>query len=275
MPYALYSDLYDHREFVRALCNSGFSGLLWSPEIRSAANAEEWARRMQVVCLSPLAMLNAWADSLPPWAFPAADAAVRRAIELRMRLLPYIYSAFARYHFDGTPPIRTMALEPGACAPDGACAFANVDDQFMLGDSMLVAPLFAGQKSRTVHLPPGAWHDFDSGERFEGTIEVTAEMERIPIFVRSGAIVPLGPPLQHAPTIGQRLDIEARHYGATPGTFALYDDDGETFDFERGEFQWRTLTVKLDAKGQRTGSISAPAAGKPDTVGNVTWRFLG
>lgn len=230
---------------------------------------------MQVVCLSPIAMLNAWADSLPPWAFKKADAAVRRAIELRMRLMPYIYSAFARYHFEGVPPIRAMALEPGATKPDGSCAFATVDDQFMLGDSLLVAPLFAGQSSRTVHLAPGIWYDFETGERYEGTIETSADLEHIPIFAREGSIVPMGPPLPHAPAPGQKVDIEAVHFGKVAGAFMLYDDDGETFDFERGMFQWRKLSVVIDAHGNRRGSISPADPSKPDSVGNVTWRFVG
>jgi alpha-D-xyloside xylohydrolase len=60
LPYVLYSDLYDHRQFVRALCNASFCGLLWTPEVRRAKDPEDWARRMQTVVFSPLAMLNAW-----------------------------------------------------------------------------------------------------------------------------------------------------------------------------------------------------------------------
>ena len=75
------------------------------------ATPEDWVRRMQTVCFSPLAMLNAWSSGTKPWSFPEVEPIIRKYLELRMRLLPYFYSAFARYHFDGTPPFRAMALE--------------------------------------------------------------------------------------------------------------------------------------------------------------------
>jgi len=81
-PFVLYSDLYGHRDFVRALVNSGFSGLLWCPEVRNAQTAEEWVRRLQVACFSPLMMLNAWASSQVPWSFPEVEV-----LESRVRWL--------------------------------------------------------------------------------------------------------------------------------------------------------------------------------------------
>ncbi|WP_052487449.1 TIM-barrel domain-containing protein [Gordoniibacillus kamchatkensis] len=97
MPYVLYSDLYDHRQFIRALCNSSFSGLLWTPEVRKAQSAEDWVRRMQTVCLSPLAMLNAWGDGTKPWSsgggndhtplHPASNAAASLFVH-RLRAVP-------------------------------------------------------------------------------------------------------------------------------------------------------------------------------------------
>ena len=63
----LYSDLYDHREFIRALVNSGFSGLLWTPEVRDAKSAEDLVRRLQTAVLSPMALINAWYIKNPPW----------------------------------------------------------------------------------------------------------------------------------------------------------------------------------------------------------------
>ncbi len=66
-PFVLYSDLYDHRQFIRALVNAGFSGLLWCPEVRDAASEEDLIRRLQSVVFSPLAMVNAWYIRNPPW----------------------------------------------------------------------------------------------------------------------------------------------------------------------------------------------------------------
>ncbi len=268
LPYVLYSDLYDHREFVRALCNSGFSGLLWCPEIRSAATAEEWVRRLQVVCFSPLAMLNAWASGMKPWSFPEVEPIVRQYMDLRMRLMPYFYSAFARYHFDGTPPFRAMALE---CAEAGECG-----DQYFAGDSLLVAPLFAGEESREVLLPQGAWYDFETRERFEGggTVTVRPGLDRIPVFVRNGGIVPMMPPLDCAPRPGESVPLEIHHYGSASGRFRLFDDDGETCAYERGEFRWREIQVTVSADGERRGTMSEVGEGWRSAYGDVTWRFL-
>jgi alpha-D-xyloside xylohydrolase len=269
LPYVLYSDLYDHRDFVRALVNSSFCGLLWTPEIRSADTQEEWVRRMQVVCLSPLAMLNAWMGSILPWSFPEVAPIIRSTIQLRMRLIPYLYSAFARYHFNGTPPFRAMALETGLAD--------DCDSQWMTGDSMLVAPLFAGETSRQVSLPPGAWFDFETGDRYDGgqEIEVAGGLDKLPIFVRDGGIVPLMPVAQSVPGPDAPVPLEVRYYGSAPGKFALYDDDGETFAYERGEYRWRILEASVNAQGEFTGSVSAADDGWRSWYGDIKWRQMG
>ena len=112
-PYVIYNDYYNHRDFITALINSSFIGILWTPEVRSSGNAEEWLRRMQTVCFSPLAMLNAWADGTKPWSFPEVEKAVQEVASLRTQLIPYLYTAFADYAFYGTPPVRAMNLESG------------------------------------------------------------------------------------------------------------------------------------------------------------------
>ena len=112
LPFVLYNDYYNHEDFITALCNSGFSGILWTPEARNSKSSEEWLRRMQAVCFSPLAMINAWSSGTKPWSFPEVFDAVKAVAQLRMQLMPYFYSEFAKYHFKGTPPFRAMYLEP-------------------------------------------------------------------------------------------------------------------------------------------------------------------
>lgn len=289
LPYVLYSDLYDHRTFVRGMCSASFSGLLWTPEVRKAKDAEEWVRRMQVVCFSPLAMVNAWADGTKPWSFPEVEAIVKKYINLRMRLIPYLYSAFARYCYEGIPPVRAMQLESGLIraaasaehAVDsgdfayGGVSDTEVDDQFMVGDSLLVAPLFAGETERSVYLPKGVWYDFETGERFEGgrTIQVSAGLERIPVYVKDGAIIPMMPELQHAPKAGQSVPLEVRHYGTAPGRFELFDDDGETFAYETGAYRWRTLEVSRNADGALTGKVSEAEPDWNSAYESFTWTY--
>src|SRR4051794_34205421 len=173
-PFVLYSDLYEHRDFVRALVNSGFSGLLWCPEVRDAKSAEDLLRRLETVVFSPLAMVNAWYIKNPPWKqidqtknnanqleneWQALEARCREIIGWRMQLVPYLLSAFESYEATGMPPFRALILDH----PEEA-ALADVDDEYLIGDRMLVAPLFAGEFERKITLPQGAWCDFWTGK---------------------------------------------------------------------------------------------------------------
>lgn len=202
-PFVLYSDLYSHRDFIRALVNSGFSGLLWCPEVRDAASEIDLIRRLQSVVFSPLAMINAWYIKNPPWkqlnrklnnadelldGWEKLEARCREIIGWRMQLVPYLAAAFERYAKDGTPPFRALVLD----AP-GDRRLHAVDDQYMIGDRMMVAPLFAGADAdRKVVLPEGIWHDFWTGEPLKGgqEIKIPNSTEKIPVFVKSGSIVP-------------------------------------------------------------------------------------
>ena len=134
-PFVIYSDSYGHGQYINGLSSSSLCGILWCPEIRSARDGREWLNRMHTVCFSPLAMLNAWASGQKPWSFDRQTDSVRKVIQLRMRLLPYLYSAFADYHRNGTPPVRSMLLE--AKAGD---ELVEDNSQFMFGPSILVAP---------------------------------------------------------------------------------------------------------------------------------------
>jgi len=236
---------------------------------------------MQTVCFSPLAMLNAWSSGTKPWSYPQVEAIIREYIELRMRLLPYFYSAFARYHFDGTPPFRAMALEAAtgsqpASGPDDD-ALMEIDDQYIAGDSLLVAPLFAGQTEREVLLPAGDWYDFRTGERFAGgqRMRVNPGLAHLPVFARDGAVIPMMPPLPYAPRAGEAVPLEVRHYGTHPGVFSLFDDDGETFAYERGEYRWRKVEVRVAPDGERQGAIEDPEPGWRSSYGEVAWRWFG
>lgn len=293
LPYVLYSDLYDHKQFIRALCNSSFSGLLWSPEVRRARNAEDWVRRMQTVCFSPLAMLNAWGDGTKPWSFPETERIVQHYIKLRMRLLPYLYTAFATYHEHGIPPFRAMpfvvspeefarAEEQRSAAEtlnttDGAYGKRNIpqwDDQYMFGDSLLVAPLVEGEEEREVLLPSGSWIGFETGERYTGgsVIRVRAGLDMIPIFVRDGAVIPMTSALPHTLRPGEQAPLELVHFGTAGGECLLYDDDGETLNHERGEFGWWKAVVTKKEDGDFKGELLG-SSDLPNSYGKLSWSF--
>src|SRR6185503_5630445 len=151
----------------------------------------------QTVCFSPMAMLNAWADGTKPWSFPEVEQAVKEVANLRMQLIPYIYSTYAQYRWEGKPPFRAMSLVEGS-------ADEGLKDQYMMGDNILVAPLFAGEKTRRVYLPAGRWYDFYTGELAgeHEVITITPGLDKIPLFVRDGGIIPMMPVQRQAPKPG-------------------------------------------------------------------------
>jgi alpha-glucosidase (family GH31 glycosyl hydrolase) len=290
-PYVIYNDYYDHRDFITALVSSSFVGVLWTPEVRRSPTGEEWLRRMQSVCFSPLAMLNAWADGTKPWTFPEVADEVREVMTLRVRMLPYLYTAFARYHYDGTPPFRAMPLvegfriDPGEERgrldstenPYAAATRRDIRDQYLAGEDILVAPMFAGDTIRQVVLPEGRWFDFYTGA-FAGegeVITVKPGLERIPLFVRDGAVIPmLAEGARQVPGPGERPALEVRHYGEAPGEFVLYDDDGLSFAYEEGGYSWTSLRVERGGDGRLRGSVGQRQGRGPFGYGEVTFRMM-
>jgi alpha-glucosidase (family GH31 glycosyl hydrolase) len=288
--YVIYNDYYKHEDFITALINSGFAGVLWTPEVRASATAEEWLRRMQTVIFSPMAMINAWASGTKPWSYPEVADQVKELALLRMQMIPYWYTTFARYHFEGIPPFRAMNLEEGFSQgitkeaintnleenPYAVASNKEIKDQYMAGEYLLVAPLFTGGKTRSVVLPKGNWYDFYTGA-FAGNgevITVTPGLDKIPVFVKDGAIIPMQPALLHAAKPEEKVAIEFRHYGEKNGSFTLYDDDGETFDYEKGAYSWRFVKMEKNNKGEWVGFISQPEKNKPNTVGNISWKHI-
>jgi len=194
-----------------------------------------------------------------PWSFgPETENHIRSALELRYKLLPYIYSAFIHSAESGEPIQRPLAYE----WQDHPESVANTSE-FLFGDHILVAPVITeGQTRRSLYLPGGDWQCFYSGEHIKGgqTIEVDAPHEHIPLFVRSGAIIPCIQPIQttegYAPeTIELHVYVPERN-GSTVSI--LHEDDGLTDDYRHGAFvrtrfkltrQGRQLTLKAQCSG--------------------------
>ena len=289
-PYVIYNDYYSHRDFITALINSSFIGVLWTPEVRSSPTAEEWLRRMQTVCFSPLAMLNAWSDGTKPWSFPEVEKQVADVAKLRMQLIPYIYTCFAEYAFYGRPPMRAMNLLDGFTAaseivagqlssttnPYAEATRTEVKDQFMVGDNLLVAPLFTGETERKVILPKGRWYDFYTGQLAgEGeVIKVAPGLDKIPVYVRDGGIIPMYETNQLTLKAHEKRNLIIRFYGKKEAVYNLYDDDGETFDYEKGAFSWREVRVSKAKNGKLKGVISKAEKSKPDNFATVKFQFM-
>jgi alpha-D-xyloside xylohydrolase len=166
--------------------------------------------------------------------------------ELRHRLLPYNYSIAWRVTSDGYTIMRALPLDFRA----DKTALA-VSDEFMLGPAFLVAPVTEPQATgRPVYLPAGTgWVNFWSGEKFDGgqTVNSAAPLEQIPLFVRAGSIVPLGPLVQFA---GEKPadPLELRVYRGADGVFTLYEDEGDNYNYERGVHA--TIPISWDEKSK-------------------------
>ena len=180
----------------------------------------------------------------------------RKYLELRYRLLPYLYSAVRECATTGMPIMRALWLH----YPDDPTAVAR-SDQYLWGRDILVAPVVEkNATSRQVYLPRGGWYDFWTGEHVEGGREITREvdLETLPLYVRAGAILPLGSVKQYAEEmVEQPLSISI--YPGADASFLLYEDDGRSFNHRKGEWMgtqlhWndarRVLTLRL-APGSR------------------------
>jgi len=259
-PFALYSDLYDHGDYIHGLVNMGFTGLLWCPEVRSAASVEDLVRRIQANVFAPLAMINAWNFPYPPWwqtdagrncqgvfmdNIEEVEGHARAWFELRMRLLPYLYAAFRRYAEDGTPPVRALVLDdPG----DDDCRAA--DHAVLVGDSLYYAPMTASETEKTFYLPRGQWVNFfDETQTLEGGQAYTFEygLDQFPLYVKAGTLLPLANPKQFVPE-HPTLTLEPKYYGPPPEgaiSATLFEDDGASIDSPCNEV---TLTMGADGK---------------------------
>ena len=266
-PFVLYSDLYDHRQFVRGVVTASFSGLLWSPEVREAASGLELLRRLQSAVVSPLMLINAWYIRHPPWKqweveannedrlrpdWPQWQERCRRVLELRMRLIPYLHAAFHRYAEDGTPPFRASVMDYSEEAESW-----NRDDQIMIGDRLMAAPLVGDAPGRSVWLPPGGWADFWTGQLMEGgrVIEIVQTDDRLPLFVKAGSVLPLALPTLHTEDPAS-FQLEVRIYGDgnLPSLLAEEARPDQPYDaagVTRVELSWDAARGEISVKRNR------------------------
>jgi alpha-glucosidase/alpha-D-xyloside xylohydrolase len=186
----------------------------------------------------------------------AVEPICRTFLELRYRLLPYLYGAVREAHDTGMPIVRALWLH----YPDDREAVAR-GDEYLWGRDMLVAPVVEkGAASRDVYLPAGRWYDFWDERAYDGGrhLRRPVDLATLPLYVRAGALLPLGPVRQYT---GEPVDgpLTLQVYPGADGAVTVYEDDGRTFDYKRGawmgiEMQWsdarRTLTLRL-AKGSR------------------------
>ncbi|MCC8424848.1 TIM-barrel domain-containing protein [Mucilaginibacter sp. UR6-11] len=251
-PAVLYSDTYVQKEYIRMISNAGFSGLLWSPEVRESANVAELCRRAQISILAAQTVFDSWYLKSPPWLqydrnknnkgemLPNAkevEAKIRTLLNFRMSFIPYLYTAFAKYNQEGVPPFRALVVD----YPEDKNTY-NVWDEYMIGDNVLAAPLTDSTSTRSVYLPVGNWYDFNTNKVYAGgrAYTFTMGLDQVPIFVKEGAILPLAKPVEFiSPTT--IFDITCYVYGKNTSPAQLFEDDGVTFNFEHSSFNTVSL----------------------------------
>jgi alpha-glucosidase len=250
----IYSDYATLRAHPPEMLNSGLSGFNWWTcdtggfltgyyrNDQFGAHAQLYERWMQFSVFSPITRAHKAGGAPEPYQFgPAVEQSTRHYLQLRYRLLPYIYSYAWEASQRGLPLVRPLALE----FPDDPRSVATPGDEYLFGRELLVAPvLFEGQTNRRVYFPPGRWIDWDYGYEYAGGREwvVAAPPNRIPVAVRAGAIIPLAPDMKDT---GEKpwdpLTLEIFPSGRS--SFTLYRDDGATFAYRQGESTLTRLTV--------------------------------
>jgi alpha-glucosidase len=177
----------------------------------------------------------------------------RNYLQLRYNLLPYYYSAFYQAHTSGLPIVRSLAIEHSF---DAKVYDGSYQNQFLAGPSLLVAPLEGNKEIAKIYLPAGQWYDLYSDSVHAGKSEFyhRAELERLPVFVKAGAILPMqSPVLYTAQKPEPTLDLHV--YAGADGEFTYYEDDGDTYAHEQGQSVKRA--IRLDWAKRRL-VISAP-----------------
>jgi len=197
----------------------GFFGI---PTLTDPPSPELYVRWSQMGLLFSHARAHGHTAPREPWAYGEPALSIfRKYAQLRYRLLPYLYAA-ARRAPDGVPLARPLVFDHPADPTTW-----HIDDEYMLGPDLLVAPMFKPRGSREIYLPAGAWYDFWTDRRFVGAGWITyeAELETLPLFARAGAVIPIGPDLQYANERGwDPLSFDAYPAGDGVSEMELTDD---------------------------------------------------
>lgn len=254
------------RERERMLSSINVGAVKWGMDIGGFNNgglttSECYARWMQFGAFVPVYRVHGQENNQrQPWVYGAtAEAVAKAAIELRYRLLPYIYSCERASYETGLGLVRPLVYR----YPDDD-AVANYVEAWMFGPDLLVSPVVtAGATSQSIYLPEGTWYDYFRGTAYNGRQTLTYAINSstwtdLPLFVRSGAILPTQPVLNF---VGERAvtNLAVDVFPAwQPSSFTLYDDDGETYAYEAGAWFKQEMSAVLE-DGRAVFALAAPA----------------
>jgi len=229
---------------------------------------ENYARWMEFAAFVPIMRVHGdFNEHRQPWVYGAqAEADAKAAIELRYRLLPYMYAYEHQAHESGVGIVRPLFLD----FPEDGTGNAYRTDEWMFGDELLVAPILGeGQAHRSIYLPRGNWIDYFRGQKFEGGKLITYSVNPdtwsdIPLFIHQGAIIPSQEVQQY---IGEhpvtRIYIDV--FPATRETsFTYYDDDGMTYGYEKGTFYEQKFSTSDSGTAVRFDCTAPTGTFKPE-----------
>ena len=231
--------------------------------------AELFTRWFQFSAFCPMFRVHGTGQPKEMWRFgPDTEDILVHYDQLRYHLIPYIYSvSWMVTHGDYTM-MRPLVMD----FQTDTNVF-NIPDQYMFGPALMPCPVtVAGATNRNVYLPSGTiWHDFWTGATNAGgqTISAAAAIDRLPIQVRAGSIIPYGPAVQYAMQASD--PIELRVYRGADGKFTLYEDEGDNYDYEKGKYA--TIPISWDEAG-RTLEIGKCSGGFPGMLKARTFNIV-
>jgi alpha-D-xyloside xylohydrolase len=265
------SDWFSYRRQIPGGLNFSLSGLpYWTTDIggflsggnpKDPAYRELFTRWFQYGTFCPIFRVHGSRDENELWSYGPETQQVLVAFDrLRYRMLPYIYSLAWKTTSERYTPMRPLVMDFR-----GDARAADIGDQFMYGPAFLVSPVTEpAATTRHLYVPRGSWYDFWTGAPLAGgtAIDARAPIDIMPVLVRAGSIVPLGPDIEWA---SQKAadPVELRVYRGANGNFTLYEDEGDTYNYEKGKYAtipltWdeatRTLTIG-DRKGDFPGML--------------------
>ena len=226
---------------------------------------ERMLRWVQTSVFLPLMRVHGYMSDTEPWHYGAeAEQLFKNAVQMRYRLLPYIYSWAAKVSFEGNTFMRPLIFD----FPQDTRALEQ-RIEYMFGDAFLVCPITEGGIRITeCYLPENkaGWYDFRDGRHYSGGryIRTSVDMNAIPVFVRAGSIVPMGEDVQYAAeSMGGTLDIHV--YPGDDASFTLYEDAGDDYAYENGESSTITFKWNDSRRTLEIGAIKGSYAGMPAT----------
>lgn len=244
---------------IPQLCNLGMSGMGFAGTdiggFGSDATEELLIRWMQLGCFSPMCRNHSSKVGRyqEPWQYDETTCQIyKKYVELRYQLLPYLYDCFCDMAKTGIPVMRPLVL-----AYENDLNTWELNDEFMLGEHMLVSPVITqGSRTKMVYLPQGEWIDFDTGEVMEGSryFVKDAPLDTCPVFVKAGTILPIYPVRQY---VGEKeiTELTLRVYQGE-GEYFHYQDDGESFHYRQGEYNLYHFSVSANGEFRMQRMVS-------------------